>query len=159
MYIVLYLVIVNTFVLNVKMLLMLNNTKNIEQEAHGPHRSPEKQVQIKKHKWLLITFIGRKTLLLFWENWMVLLNPWVPFNQGSFVPSLVEIGPMVLDKNIINFVKGFLLFRIHLPCKKDVPLHLNELESPSSKDALGQVWLKLAKWFWRRKWKCEKFTD
>ena len=50
MYIVLYLVIVNTYVLNVKMLLMLNNTKNIEKEAHGAHRSPEKQVQIKKHK-------------------------------------------------------------------------------------------------------------
>ena len=29
-------------------------------------------------------------------------------------------------------------------------LHLNKLESPSPKDALCQVWLKLAKWFWRR---------
>ena len=29
-------------------------------------------------------------------------------------------------------------------------LHLNKLESPSSKDALCQVWLKLAQWFWRR---------
>ena len=30
-------------------------------------------------------------------------------------------------------------------------LHLNKLESPSPKDALCQVWLKLAKWFWRRR--------
>ena len=30
-------------------------------------------------------------------------------------------------------------------------LHLNKLESPSSKDALCQVWLKLAQWFWRRR--------
>ena len=29
-------------------------------------------------------------------------------------------------------------------------LHLNKLESPSPKDALCQVWLKLAQWFWRR---------
>ena len=29
-------------------------------------------------------------------------------------------------------------------------LHLNKLESPSPKDALCQVWLKLARWFWRR---------
>ena len=33
------------------------------------------------------------------------------------------------------------------------------VESPSPKDALGQVWMKLAQWFWRRRWKCEKFTD
>ena len=29
---------------------------------------------------------------------------------------------------------------------------------PLPKVALSQVWLKLAKWFWRRRWKCEKFT-
>ena len=27
--------------------------------------------------------------------------------------------------------------------------HLNKLEPPSPKDALSQVWLKLAQWFWR----------
>ena len=35
---------------------------------------------------------------------------------------------------------------------KGVALHLNKLESPSAKDALCQVWLKLAQWFWRRRW-------
>ena len=30
---------------------------------------------------------------------------------------------------------------------------------PLAKDASCQVWLKLAQWFWRRRWKCEKFTD
>ena len=34
-----------------------------------------------------------------------------------------------------------------------------KLESPLPKDALCQVCLKLAQWFWRRRWKCEKFTD
>ena len=30
-------------------------------------------------------------------------------------------------------------------------LHLNKLETPSPKDALCQVWLELAQWYWRRK--------
>ena len=42
-----------------------------------------------------------------------------------------------------------LLFCFYLPLEKGVALHLNKLESPPSKDALGQVWLKLAQWFWR----------
>ena len=29
---------------------------------------------------------------------------------------------------------------------------------PFTQDALCQVWLKFAQWFWRRRWKCEKFT-
>ena len=31
--------------------------------------------------------------------------------------------------------------------------HMNNLEF----DAFCQVWLKLTQWFWRRRWKCEKF--
>ena len=39
-------------------------------------------------------------------------------------------------------------------------LHLKKkLEFPSPGDTLCQVWLQLAQWFWRRRWKCEKFTD
>ena len=34
-----------------------------------------------------------------------------------------------------------------------------KLESPSIKDVLCQVLLKLAQWLWRRKWKYENFTD
>ena len=43
--------------------------------------------------------------------------------------------------------------------KIELALYLNKLEFPSAKDDLCQVWLKLAMWFWRRRWKCEKFTD
>ena len=85
---------------------------------------------------------------------------WIPFTQGCFVPRLVEIGPVVLEKKILKFRKCvFSLFRNYLPLEKGWALHLNKLESPSPKDALCQVWLKLAQWFWRRRWKCEKFTD
>ena len=84
---------------------------------------------------------------------------WIPFTQGCFVPSLVEIGSVVLEKKIFyNFVNVFSLFRNYLPLEKGGALHLNKLESPSPKDALCQVWMKLAQWFWRRRWKCEKFT-
>ena len=44
------------------------------------------------------------------------------------------------------------------PLEKGGALHLYKLEFPSSKDSLCQVWLKLTQRFWRRSWKCEKFT-
>jgi hypothetical protein len=44
--------------------------------------------------------------------------------------------------------------------EKGNPLHLNNLESPSPKDDLYQVWLKFAQWFWRRSRKCKSLqTD
>ena len=58
----------------------------------------------------------------------------------------------------LNFFNIFSLFRNYLPWEKGGVLHLNKLEPPSPKDAYCQVWLKLTQWFWRRRWKCEKFT-
>ena len=73
------------------------------------------------------------------------------------MPCLVEIGPVVLERRFFKFVNVFSQFYNNLLLEKSVALHLNKLESPSHKDALCQVWLKLAHWFWRRRWKCEKF--
>ena len=57
--------------------------------------------------------------------------------------SLIEIGSVILEKKIFfNFVNVFSLFCNYLI------VHLNKLESPSPKDALRQVGLKLALWFW-----------
>ena len=50
----------------------------------------------------------------------------------------------------LNFVNLFSLFRNYIPLKMGGALHLNEHESPSSKDALCQIQLKLAQWFWRK---------
>ena len=61
-------------------------------------------------------------------------------------------------RRFFNFVNVFSLFRNYLPLKKGGTLLLNKLETSSPKDVLCQVWLKLAQWFWRRRWKCEKFT-
>ena len=64
------------------------------------------------------------------------------------MPSLVEIGPVVLEE-IFKFLNVFSLFRNHLPLDNGKVLHLNKLESPAPKDAICQVWLILAQWFWR----------
>ena len=53
-------------------------------------------------------------------------------NMISAKFALVEIFPLVLEKVIFNYVNVFLLFRNYLPLDKS--LHLNKLESPSSKD-------------------------
>ena len=55
----------------------------------------------------------------------------------------------------LKVVNLFLLFPNYLPSGKGVALHLNKPEFPSSRNTLCQVWLKLAQWFWRRRWKCE----
>ena len=68
--------------------------------------------------------------------------------------------PMVLEKKIFLISSMYFpYFVIISPWKRAWALHLNKLESPSPKDALCQVWLKSAHWFWRRRWKCEKFRD
>ena len=64
------------------------------------------------------------------------------------MPSLVEIGSVVLEKRIFfNFINVFSLFRNYLPLEKGGDLHLKKLESPSPKDAFGQVWLKFSQHF------------
>ena len=70
--------------------------------------------------------------------------------QECFVPSLVEIGPAVLEK-IFKFRQCIFAISKLSPLGKGQGLHLNKLESPSPKDALCKIWLKLAQWFWRRR--------
>ena len=107
---------------------------------------------------------------------------WILNTQGCFVPSLVEIGPVVLEKfiNVFSlfhyylplekgvvpylnksesFINVFLLFHYYLPLEKGVVPYLNKFESSPPKDALCQVLLILAQLFLRRRWKCEKFID
>jgi hypothetical protein len=53
-------------------------------------------------------------------------------------------------RRFLKIFSVFLLFRYYLPLEKGYPLHLNNLISPTPKDDLFQIWLKLAQWFWRR---------
>ena len=67
------------------------------------------------------------------------------------MPSLVEImAQWFWRRRFYTFINAFSEFPNYLPLEKDKALLLNKLESPSPKDALCQVWLKLAQWFWRR---------
>ena len=72
------------------------------------------------------------------------------------MPRLVEIDPVILEKKILKF-RQYIFFCFYFPLLKDLVLYLSKFESPLPKDALYQVWLILAKWFWRRGGSCEKF--
>ena len=65
---------------------------------------------------------------------------------------------VVLEKKIFLISSMYVRFFEIFPLGKGRALQLNKLESPSPKDALYQVWLTLAQWFWRKDEKCEKFT-
>ena len=54
-------------------------------------------------------------------------------------------------RRFLNIIIIILQCCYYLPLEKGMDLHLNKLESPSPKGALFQVWLKLAQWFWRRR--------
>ena len=81
-----------------------------------------------------------------------------PSPKDALCQVWLKLAQWFWRRRFLNLLNVFLLFRNYLPLKKGGALHLNKLESPSPKDALCQVWLKLAVWFWRRRWKCEKFT-
>ena len=83
-----------------------------KQEAHRSHRSPEKQFQsintnvqsydytkmlIKKVKRHYLLFEHQKRYISFLSINMGLICL-IPFIQGCFVPSLIEIGSVVFDK-------------------------------------------------------------
>ena len=73
---------------------------------------------------------------------------WISFNQGCFVPSLTETGSVKED--FFNSKIVFSLFRFYLPLGKSLPfIWPNWILSPM--DVLCRVQLKLAQWFWRRR--------
>ena len=101
-------------------------------------------------------------LLFFVIKWSLFVKPWVPFTKRCFLPHLVEIGSLVLQQKILKFCQYFSLFRNYLPLEKGVALCLNKYEIPSPKDALCQVWLKLAQlgsWEKMKKWKVHMQMD
>ena len=104
-------------------------------------------------------------------RYFVIISPWEkdgpffltnlknPSPKDALGQVWLKLAQWFQNRRFLNFVNVFSLFRNYLPLEKYRALHLNKLQSPLSKDALCQVWLKLAQRFWRRRWKCEKFTD
>ena len=113
-------------------------------------------------KWFL-KFVNIFSLFCYYlplENGMALrLNSLdFPSPKDDLALCLVEIGPLGLKKKIIKDCQCIFAISSLSPLEKCMTLHLNRLESPSPKDTLCQIWLKLALWFLRR-WNYEKFTD
>ena len=119
------------------------------------------------HVWYkLAQWFWRKLFLNIWieiyyfaiiSPWMKLwpyiwtkLNPFYPRMLCAMFSWNLPSGSGDLRKSF-KILNRNLLFRYYLPSKKDVALHLNKLKSTLPKDALCQVWLKLAQWFWRRR--------
>ena len=81
-----------------------------------------------------------------------------PSPKDALCQVWLKLAQWFWRRRSLNYVNVFSLFRNYLLLETGRALHLNKLESPLPKDALCQVWLKLAQWFWRRRWKFENFT-
>ena len=100
----------------------------------------------------IITLINRRKkniIKLMRIYWFFIWRNLNPYHPRMFVQRLIEIGSVVLEKKILKFRLCIFSIKNYLLLEKGRALHLNKLESPSPKDALCQVWLKLAQWFWR----------
>ena len=103
-------------------------------------------------RYFVIISPRKKVWLFIWTN----LNS---LYLGMFCAKFGWNWFSAYGEDFYKFVNVCSPFCSCLPLEKGVAFHLNKLECPSPKDALRQVWLKLAQWFWRKRWKCEKFTD
>ena len=109
------------------------------------------QVWLKLAKWLWRRFLNAVNVFLVLLNYLPLVKGCghsfeqyqIPFTQGCFVPRLIEIDTVVLEKEIFkyfqyNYIFTFTLsmyFRFFHLEKGGTP-HLNKLESPSPEEAL-----------------------
>ena len=78
-------------------------------------------------------------------------KPKSPSPKDALCQVGLKLAKWFWRRRFLNFVNVFSLFGNYLSLEKGGALYLNNLESPSPEDALFQVWLKLAKWFWRRR--------
>ena len=119
-----------------------------KQEAHGPHRLPEKTVQSLNKYDYIITLIQRRKKKNY-ENLLILhLNKLEsPSPKNVLCQVWLKLAQWFWRRKFFNFVNVFFLFGNYLTLEKGGVLHLNKLVSPSPKNALCQ----LVRWFWRRR--------
>ena len=95
-------------------------------------------------------------------RYFIIISPWKwarPFiwrNLNPLHPRMLgaKFGwnwPSGSREEDFKFCQCILLFRRYLLLEKGRALHLIKLKSSLPKDGLCQVWLKLAQWFWRRR--------
>ena len=87
-----------------------------------------------------------------WKWPMVII--WTQLNPLPLRMICAKFGwnwPSGSGEDFFLIFSAFLHFRYYLPLELTNVYHLNKVESPSPKDASYQFWLKLAQWFWRRR--------
>ena len=120
-----------------KQLCQLNNKRPM-----GKHCSPKKTLKKKKKNCQCIFC------------YFIIISPWIkaksPSLKDALCPVWQKLAPWFWRRKFLNFIV-YLLICNYLPLEKGRTLHLYKLESPSPKGALCLVWLKLARWLWRRR--------
>ena len=104
-------------------------------------------------RWKCEKFMTTTTTTTTDKSTVISHNNPPPLSCSSIWTNLNLFHPRMLCAKFV-----FSLFLNYLPLEKGGAIHLYKLESPPTKDALCQAWLKLVQWFWRRISKCEKFT-
>ena len=110
-----------------------------QQEALGPHRSPEKPVQINTYDYI-ISLIRRRKYSFLCENWTVIVLHLTKFKSPSPKDALCQVWLKLVRqfwrRGFLNFVNIFCYFVVISPWKKGMALQLNKIESASPKNAL-----------------------
>ena len=96
-------------------------------------------VPINKHICAKLCLLIKKTHIFLFETYV---KTKVPVNQGCFV-QFSWYWPSGSGEEDFKISCNFFVHLLSYPLGKDISLHFNKLEFPSTNDALGQVWLKL----------------
>ena len=74
-----------------------------------------------------------------------------PFHTNALCQVWLKLVPWFWRRIFFNYVNIFLLFPNYLSLEMGIAIHLNRCKSLSLNDALCQIYLKLAPWFWRKR--------
>ena len=89
------------------------------------------------------------------ENFMVIVLHLFKLESPSSEDALCQVWMLNAQwfrrRRFFNFVNVFSLFCNYLSLERGGALHFNKIESSSPKSALCKFCLKLAQWFWRRR--------
>ena len=101
---------------------------------------------------LIITLIKRRKKKLYEKLLVLHLQKFEsPSPKDALCQVWLKLAQWFWLRGFFNFINVFWLFQNYLPLEKGRALHLNKLKSPSPKDALCQVWLKLDQVFLEKK--------
>ena len=129
------------------------------------HLNPHPRMLCSKTGWNWFSGSGEEIFLIssmyfrYFCNNLPLEMGWVlhlnkldsPSPKDALWQVWLKMAKWLWRRRFLNFVNVFSLFCNYLPLEKGGALHLNKFESPLSKDAFCEVWLKLAQRFWRRR--------